>query len=89
LTLCITLETGRIDGGGVDCCPDMIAMSLHMALTYLIFSVVDVGTLLPRALKRSAATAMERYWCKVIWIWQWVGYRHHVLEKRKCCIAGM
>ncbi len=60
-----------------------------MAQIFQIFSVVDVGTLLPRALRRSAAAAMERSCCKVVGIWQWVGYRCHVLEKQKRCIAGM
>jgi hypothetical protein len=56
----------------------MIAMSWLMAQTRLLFSVVNVGTLLPRALRRSTAAAMEMSCCKVIGIWQWVGYRLHV-----------
>jgi hypothetical protein len=75
--------------GGVTCCPAMIAVSSWMAWVCLIFSVVDVGTLPPITLRRSAAAAMERSCCKATGIWQWAGYRCHVSEKWKHCVVRM
>ena len=60
-----------------------------MALMYLRFAVADVGTVVPRAWRRSAAATMERSCCKVMGIWECIGYRRHVSEKRKRHVAGM
>jgi hypothetical protein len=84
-----TLIVGASTVGGFVCCPAMIAVSSWMARMCLILSADDFGTVPPNTLRRSAAAAMERSCCKVTGIWQWAGYKHQVLEKRKQRIAGM
>jgi hypothetical protein len=79
------------DGGssGASHCPVMMAVRFWIAIICLIFSVVIVGTVFPSALRMSAAATMERSCCEVTGIWQWVGYRHHVLENRRRCMDRM
>jgi hypothetical protein len=60
-----------------------------MALMYLRFAVADVGTVVPRAWRRSAAATMERSCYEVMGIWECIGYRHHVSEKLKHRVAGL
>ncbi len=55
-----TLGVGASTLGGVVCCPAMIVVRSWMARMCLIFSAVDVGTVPPNILRRSAATAMEK-----------------------------
>ena len=73
----------------VACCPAMIAVRSSMALIYLRFAVADVGTVVPSACRRSAAATMERSCCDVMGIWECIGKRRHVSEKRKRPVAGM
>ncbi len=84
-----TLGVGASTVDGVDPCPAMIAGSSSMAQMCLIFSAVDVGTVQPNTLRRSAAAAMERSCCEATGTWQWAGYKRQVLEKRKQRVAGM
>ncbi len=67
-----TLVGGASTVGGVPCCPAMIAVRSWMVWMCLILSAVDVGTVPPNTLRRSAAAAMERLCCKVTGTWQWV-----------------
>ncbi len=60
-----------------------------MARTCLCFAVADAGTIVPNALRRLVAAAIERSCCKAMGTWEWVGYIHHVSEKQKPCVAGM
>jgi hypothetical protein len=84
-----TLVASESTVGRVTCCLAMIVVSSWMAWMCLIFAAVDVGTLPPITLRRSAATAMERSCCKAAGIWQWAEYRRHVSKKRNHCVAGM
>ena len=83
------LGVGASTVGGVVHCSAMIAVSSWMARICFIFSAVDVGTVPPNTLRRSAVTTMERSCCEVTGTWQWAGYKHQVLEKRKRRVAGM
>ncbi len=85
----ITLGVGASTVGGVVHCSAMIAVSSWMARICFIFSAVDVGTVPPNTLRRSAATAMESSCCKATGTWQWAGYKRQVSEKRKRHVAGM
>jgi hypothetical protein len=65
-----TLVVGTSTVGWVACCPAMIAVSSWMAWMCLIFVAVDLDTLPPITLRRSAAAAMERSCCKATGTWQ-------------------
>jgi hypothetical protein len=84
-----TLGVDTSTVGGVLFFPVMIAVSSWMARMCMIFSVVDVGTVPPNTLRRSAAVAMERSCCKATGTWQWARYKCQVLQKQKRCVAGM
>jgi hypothetical protein len=84
-----TLGVGTSTVGGFVHCPAMIAVSSWMARMCLILSAEILVTVPPNTLRRSAAAAMERSYCKVTGTWQWAGYKHQVLEKQKRHIAGM
>jgi hypothetical protein len=84
-----TLGFGAYTVGGVVCCPAMIAVSSWMAWMCLLFSAINVSTVPPNTLRRSAATAMELSCFKVAGTWQWAGYKCQVLEKQKRHVAGM
>ena len=70
-----TLGFGASTVGGVVCCPAMIVVSSWMAWMCLIFSAIEVSTVPPNTLRRSAAAAMERSCCKATGTWQWAGYK--------------
>jgi hypothetical protein len=88
-TWCNHPGVGASAVGGFVCCPAMIAVSSWMARMCLILLADDFGTVPPNTLRRSAAAAMETLCCKVTGTWQWAGYKHQVLEKRKRHVAGM
>ncbi len=73
-----TLRVGASTVGGVVCCSTMIAVSSWTAQM----------TVPQNTLRRSAAAAIERSCCKITGTWQWAGYKHLVLEKRKQRVAG-
>jgi hypothetical protein len=84
-----TLADGSSTVGGVARCLAMIAVSSWMAWMCLIFAAVNVGTVPPNTLSRSAAAAIERSCCKATGTWQWPGYKRLLSEKRKRHVAGM
>ncbi len=84
-----TLGVGASTIGGVICCLAMIPASNWMSRMCSILSVVDLGSVPPNTLRRSAAATMERSCCNVTGTRQCTGYKHQVSEKWKRCIAGL
>jgi hypothetical protein len=89
-TLAVGATTlGNGGSSGASHCPVMMAVRFWIAKICLLFSIILVDTVFPSTLRMSAAATMERSCCEVTGIWQWVGYRRHVLENRKCRMDGM
>ena len=84
-----THGVGAFTVGGFVCCLAMIAVSSRMACTCLILSADNFATVPPNTLRRSAAAAMERSYCRVTGTWQWAGYKRQVSEKLKQQVAVM
>ena len=43
----------------------------------------------PKRSGKLVAAAIERLCCKAMGTWEWVGYKSHVSEKLKCCVAAI
>jgi hypothetical protein len=76
-------------GGGALGWPDIIVVSLRMALRCFSLAVVAVGIACPRCCNRSATASKVLSCPDVLKTWQWLGYKHHVSEKWKPWVAGM
>ncbi len=76
-------------GGGALGWPDIIMVSLLMALRCFSLAVVVVGIACPRCCNRLATASKVLSCSNVIGTWQWLGYKLHVSEKRKRWVAGM
>jgi hypothetical protein len=71
--------------GGKPSWPAMMAVSWRKAITRCFnLALAEVGTVCP---SRLAAARVERSCSNVTGTWQCVGYRRHVSEKQKCCVA--
>jgi hypothetical protein len=75
--------------GGKSGWPAMMAVSWHKAIRCFNLALTEVGTVCLSCLIRLTAVSMERSCSNVTRTWQCVGYRRHVLEKRKHCVAGI
>jgi hypothetical protein len=60
-----------------------------MALRCFSLAVVIVGIARPKCCNRSAAASKVLSCSDVVGTWQWLGYKRHVLEKRKRWVVGM
>ncbi len=76
-------------GGGALGWPAMMVVSCQMALRCFSLAVVIVGIARPSCCNRLAAVSKVILCSNVVGTWQWLGYKHHVLEKRKLWVAGM
>jgi hypothetical protein len=76
-------------GGGALDCLDIMVVSCQMALRCFSLAVVVVGTACPSCCNRPAAASQVMSCSNVVGTWQWLGYKRHVSEKRKCWVAGM
>jgi hypothetical protein len=76
-------------GGGALGWPAMMVVSCRMALRYFSLAVVIVGIARPSCCNRLAAASKVMSCSDVVGTWQWLGYKRHVLEKRKRWVAEM
>ncbi len=76
-------------GGGALGWPDIMVVSFRMTLRCFSLAVVVVGIAHPSCCNSSAAASKVTLCSDVIGTWQWLGYKRHVLEKRKRRVAGM
>jgi hypothetical protein len=76
-------------GGGALGLPDIMVVSCRMALRCLSLAVVVVGIACPCCCNRLAAASKVMLCSDVVGTWQWLGYKHHVSEKRKSQVDGM
>jgi hypothetical protein len=60
-----------------------------MAWVHKMESLVEVGTVLPRAVRMSIALRRVRSACVIDGAAQWVRYRHHVLVTQYRLVPGM
>jgi hypothetical protein len=63
--------------------------SCCMAWVHKMESLVEVGTVPPRAVRVSVASRRVRSTCVIDGAAQWVGYRCHVLATRYCLVPSM
>jgi hypothetical protein len=66
-----------------------MSRSCCMAWVHKMESLVEVGTVLPRAVRMSIALRRVRSTCVIDGVAQWVGYRHHVLATRYRLVPNM
>jgi hypothetical protein len=76
-------------GGGALGWPDITVVSLQMVLRCFSLAVVVVGIARLRCCNRSAAASKVLLCSNVVGTWHWLGYKRHVLAKRKRWVAGM
>ena len=69
--------------------PDIIVVSLRMALRCFSLAVVVVEIACSRCCNRLAAASKVLLCSDVVGTWQWLGYKRHVLAKQKRWVAGM
>jgi hypothetical protein len=84
----ITLRDVGSEGGALGG-PAMMVVSCQMALRCFSLAVVVVGIAHSSCCNRLAAACKVMSCSDVVGSWQWLGYKHHVSEKRKRWVAGM